>query len=193
MKCRHQFLRRILLLAWLPILVATHTSAQPAKDPTQDLSVTFSSERQGDGPGVVFGAVRNNSTHAYPCVRVEFDLFTRFDQRQPGEDAKHLGVLPVEVRDVQPRAEQSYRQALPLPAGVALKSVSECEGQSGEPKPPPPPPPPPPSSSPTPAATGDVHHHGDSVGKTAVGHEGRSRPAGVVHAHADGHEKHERS
>ena len=103
--------------------------AQPAKDPQQDLSVTFSSTREGKEAGSVFGVVRNNSANAYPCVRLEFDLYTRFDTRPPGDIGRHLGVLPVELQNLQPRTARKYVQQLPYPAGIGLKSVSECSEQ----------------------------------------------------------------
>jgi hypothetical protein len=103
--------------------------AQLAGDPQRDIAVTFSSRHDGDDPGILFGTASNNSRNAYPCVRIEFDLYTRFDLRQPGEDGLHLGVLPLELRNLQPREARGYQQRLPQPAGVALRSVSECAEQ----------------------------------------------------------------
>jgi len=59
-------------------------------------------------------------------VRIEFDLFTRFDQRKPGEQSKYLGVFPVEVKNISGRTVRNFEQPLPYPAGIGLKSVSEC-------------------------------------------------------------------
>jgi len=103
--------------------------AQLAKDPQRDLSVSFSSRHEGSDPGSVFGVVRNSSINAYPCVHIEFNLYTRFDLVPPGEKGRYLGVLPVEVQDVHPRSVRDYRQQLPFPAGIGLKSVSECQGE----------------------------------------------------------------
>jgi hypothetical protein len=125
MKNRHEFLSVLMLLPLLPFF-SPGVYAQLAKDPQQDLSVTFSSRREGNDPGSVVGAVRNNSANAYPCVRIEFDLSTRFDLRPPGQEGRHLGVLPVEVHNLQPRGVRDYQQRLPFPAGIGLKSVSEC-------------------------------------------------------------------
>jgi hypothetical protein len=103
--------------------------AQLARDPQQDISVSFSSRHQGEDPGTVFGVARNNSANAYPCVRIEFDLYTRFDLRPPGQEGRHLGVLSVELQNLQPREARAYQERLPQPAGIGLKSVTECPKQ----------------------------------------------------------------
>jgi hypothetical protein len=128
MKNRHEFLSILMLLPLL-LFFSPGGYAQLAKDPQQDLSVTFSSRHEGNDPGSVVGVVRNNSTNAYPCVRIEFDLYTRFDLRPPGQEGRHLGVLPVELQNLQPRGVRDYQQRLPFPAGIGLKSVSECPEQ----------------------------------------------------------------
>jgi hypothetical protein len=72
--------------------------------------------------------VKNTSTSAYGCVRLEFDLATRFDLRRAGEDARHLGILTVDLQGLQPQDERTYQQRLPFPAGIGLTSVRECPG-----------------------------------------------------------------
>jgi hypothetical protein len=125
MKNRHEFLHRMILLALL-IFFSIGVYAQAAKDPQRDLTVSFSSKHEGADSGSVFGVVRNSSANPYPCVRLEFNLSTRFDLRPPGEESRHLGVLPVEVLNLQPRTARDYEERLPFPAGIGLKSVSEC-------------------------------------------------------------------
>jgi hypothetical protein len=128
MTSRRELSSALMLLVPLLFLVSeAHTQA--AKDPRRDLSVSFSSRAEGTDPGIVFGAVRNNSANLYPCVRIEFNLITRFDLRKPGEEARQLGTLPVEVPNVQPRSTRDYQQPLPFPAGIGLKSVGECPAQ----------------------------------------------------------------
>src|SRR6185369_11448920 len=100
MKNRHQLLT-ILFLLPLVFLSGPNTYPQ-TKDPSRDLSVSWSSRRESE-PGTLFGSVTNKSINSYPCVRIEFDLATRFDQRRPGEPGKYLGVLPVEVKNISPR------------------------------------------------------------------------------------------
>jgi len=124
MKNPHRCLGRNLITFLL--FCSSGAYAPLAGDPQRDIAVTFSSRHEGDDPGILFGTARNNSRDAYPCVRIEFDLYTRFDLRQPGEDGLHLGVLPLELRNLQPREARGYQQRLPQPAGVALRSVSEC-------------------------------------------------------------------
>jgi hypothetical protein len=128
MKNQHEFVSILMLLPLL-LFFSQVGYAQLAKDPQRDLSVTFSSRHEGKDSGSVFGVVRNNSANAYPCVRIEFDLYTRFDMRPPGQEGRHLGVLPVEVQNLQPRGVRDYQQRLPFPAGIGIKSVSECPEQ----------------------------------------------------------------
>jgi hypothetical protein len=126
MKNRHEFLRMMILF---PLLLVFNTGvyAQLAKDPQQDLSVLVSTLNEGSDLSSVFGSVRNKSANAYPCVRLEFDLYTRSDPRSPGNERRHLDVLQVYVLDLQPRGERNYEKQLPFPAGgLMLKSVSEC-------------------------------------------------------------------
>jgi hypothetical protein len=124
MKNRHQLLRILFLL---PLVILFGPNAYPqAGDPARDLSITWSSRKEPD-PGFIFGSVTNKSINSYPCVRVEFDLFTRFDLRKPGEQSKYLGVFPVEVNNISPRTVRNFEQPLPYPAGMGLKSISECQ------------------------------------------------------------------
>ena len=122
----------------LPLLLFFNAElyAQVARDLEHDLFVTFSSRHKGQDPGYVLGAVSNNSANAYPCVRIEFNLNTRFDLRPAGREGRHLGVLPLEVQNFQPREVRDYKKRLPFPAGIGLKSVSECPGQPAEASPP---------------------------------------------------------
>ena len=122
-----------LVLASLVASAAVSTHSQ--LDPGRDLSVTLSSRGDGGGPGAVFGVLTNRSANLYPCVSIEFDLFTRVDLREPGRAPAHLGVVAVEVRDVRPREPRNYQRELPAPAAVAFRSVSEC-GQQPDKKPP---------------------------------------------------------
>ncbi len=121
-------------LILLPLLLFFSLSvyARQARDPQRDLTVSFSSKHDGQHPGFVFGVVKNNSTNAYPCVRLEFDLGTRFDLRPPGQPSKHLGVLTVEVQNLRPQGQRDYEKELPFPAGLGLKSVGECAGEPAQ-------------------------------------------------------------
>jgi hypothetical protein len=133
MKKQHAFLNILMLLPLL--LFSLAASAQPSKAPRQDssvkepeqgLSASFSSTREGKAAGSVYGELLNKSSNTYPCVRIEFDLYTRFDLRPPGEKSRHLGVLTVEVQDVSPHTVRKYEQRLPYPAGIGLKAISQC-------------------------------------------------------------------
>ena len=130
MKNRHQFLT-ILFLLPVVFLFGPNTYPQ-TKDPSRDLSVSWSSRRESE-PGTLFGSVTNKSANAYPCVRIEFDLSTRFDLRKPGEQGTHLGVFPVEVKNISPRTVRNFEQPLPYPAGIGFKSVSECRPDKSAP------------------------------------------------------------
>lgn len=124
MKSRTKLLN---ILFVLPLVLLSSANAYPQiKDPARDLSVSWSSRKEPH-PGSIFGSVKNSSANSYACVRMEFDLFTRFDLRQPGEQSKRLGVFPVEVRDVAPRTVRNFEQPLPYPAGMGMKSISECQ------------------------------------------------------------------
>ena len=126
MKYGHEFLRIMVVLP-LSLYFSTGGFTQSAKDPQQDLSVLVSTLNEGADLSSVFGTVKNKSANAYPCVRLEFDLYTRSDSRSPGNERRHLGVLQIDVLDIQPRGERDYQKQLPFPAGgLMLKSVGEC-------------------------------------------------------------------
>jgi hypothetical protein len=125
----------VVLLMLLPLFFFSPGVQAQSNDPERDLSVKFKSEREGKEAGSVVGTVKNNSTRLYSCVRIEFDLMTRFDQRSSREKGRHLGVLAVEVLDLQPGGARDYREPLPFPAGFGLKSVGACPGRPSE-KPP---------------------------------------------------------
>jgi hypothetical protein len=128
MRNRHGRTGMFVLLS-LPFFLSPVAYAQLVRDPQQDISVSFSSRHQGEDPGTVFGVATNNSANAYPCVRIEFDLYTRFDLRTPGQEGRLLGVLPVELQNLRPREARAYQHQLPQPAGIGLKSVTECPKQ----------------------------------------------------------------
>ena len=125
MRNQHALLSKLLPLPLL-LFFSLEAYAQSDRDPRRDISVGFGSKLEGKDAGSVFGTLTNNSANTYPCVRIEFGLFTRFDLRPQGQKARHLGVLPVVVQDLQPRSVRDYEQRLPFPAGFGLKSVSEC-------------------------------------------------------------------
>lgn len=116
----------LLLVLPLLLLFGQGAAAQSGRDPQRELSITFEARHEGQDAGEVFGTIVNRSANSYPCVRIEFDLFTRFDLRQPGQPTLPLGVLAVEVRGLQPRTVRGYQQQLPFPAGIGLKSIGEC-------------------------------------------------------------------
>lgn len=117
-----------------PPTSSRRTGEAAALDPERDLSISFSTNRESGDPGYVFGTVKNKSSNTYPCVRLEFNLFTRFDMRRSGEKTRRLGVLRTEVKNIQPHSISDYKERLPSPAGIGLKSVSVCrEGPSAQP------------------------------------------------------------
>ncbi len=128
MKNRHEFLSISMLLPLL-LFFSPGVYTQLAKDPQRDLSVSFSSKHEGTDPGSVFGVVTNKSANAYPCVRIEFDLYMPL---RPLGPKSHLGVIRVEVRNVHLRAVRDYQRGLPFLATIGLKSVSECPEQPTE-------------------------------------------------------------
>jgi hypothetical protein len=106
---------------------APGTSTSPRLDPERDLSVSFRTKHEGgDDAGHVFGVVTNSSRLTYPCARIEFELVTRYDQREPGKGSTSLGTFQTDVHDVRPGAKTEYRAPLPRPAGVRLGSVGLC-------------------------------------------------------------------
>jgi len=118
-----------LLLFPFLLFFSPAVNAQSDRDPQRDISVTFASKHDQNNAGHVFGILTNKSANTYPCVRIVFDLFTRFDLRVRGQKPRHLGIFSVEVQDLQPRSVRDYHQELPFPAGLALKSINECSLQ----------------------------------------------------------------
>lgn len=98
-----------------------------ALDPQRDLSVSFSSKRGAPDPGYIIGRVKNKSGNTYPCVRLTFNLSTRYDMRRAGERGRHLGFLSTEVKNIQPGSTVGYEVELPYPAGFGLESVDVCQ------------------------------------------------------------------
>ena len=124
MKTLPKFLPGLMLLSLL-LFFSPGAFAQPAKNPAQDLSVSFQGDYGKTEFGAVYGEVTNRSANAYPCVRLEFNLYGRPESKT--NLGPPLGVLPVEVRDVGPRSVRKYYQPLPYAAPViGQKSVSEC-------------------------------------------------------------------
>ena len=118
------------------ILLSPELTADPNKGLSEELKVNFSTKRTGDEPGTLVGSVENPSDKAYPCVQIEFEMKTRFDLRTPGEKARHLGTLSVEVHDLAPHSEESFQKPLPGPAGIRFGSVMACPAESSEEPPP---------------------------------------------------------
>ena len=95
-------------------LMRTQTiDAQMVRDPQRDLSVTFSSRHNGREPGAVVGVVRNNSANAYRCVPLNLPLYG-FHLGLHGQEGRHLGVLPMQLENLQPGEFQPYKRALPF-------------------------------------------------------------------------------
>jgi hypothetical protein len=185
MKTRHPVSSGLTLLP-LFLILSLSLYARQARDPQRDLTVSFSSKHEGQDPGLVFGVVKNNSTNAYPCVRLAFDLGTRFDLRPPGQPSKHLGVLTVDVENLRPQGQRDYKKELPFPAGLELKSVSECAGEPAQ-SPTPPPAAEPPAAQP-PAARPPVSGFPEVLSFTAAPQRVRSGEVVTLRwhtAHAD--------
>ena len=120
------------VLALLPLLASLDSPmyAQSAKNPERDLGTSFARERGRTEFDALYGEVVNRSPNNYPCVRVEFNVES---SSGPNTPRRHLGVVSVEVRNVQPHSERKYYQPLPYMAPViSRKSISECSGGSGE-------------------------------------------------------------
>jgi hypothetical protein len=147
-KCWGIFLMLPLLFFFMLDVYADSANSLP-----RNLSVSFSSRHKGQDPGYVFGKIRNKSTNAYACVRIEFDLSTRFDLRHAKQKGRHLGVFAVEVKNLQPREVRDYKKRLPYPAGIGLKSVRECLGHPTKGSPPKRTAPPPKRTAPPPKRT----------------------------------------
>ncbi len=122
-----------LMLLSLLVFLTPRAHAQPARDMQRDLVVSHGSSRGHGEFGAVNGTIKNVSANHYACVRLDFDLATRYDMRQLGEPVRHLGVLSLEVRDVQPHSQREFLKLLPFPAGYGPKPPRECTGQITEP------------------------------------------------------------
>ena len=122
-----------LMLVSLLVLLTPLTHAQSATAMQRDLVVSQRSSAGHGQFGAVNGKVKNNSANHYACVRLDFNLWTRYDMRQAGQPARHLGVLSLELQDLQPRSEREFFKPLPFAAGIEPKPVSECTGRITEP------------------------------------------------------------
>lgn len=105
---------------------ATAPRTQEAVDPALGLTVRFSSTGPGNGRGSIVGSLTNTSANRYPCVRIEFDLFARYDPSAGGSSRPAPTTLPVTLRNVAPQSGQRFAAPLRLPARIGLKSVSLC-------------------------------------------------------------------
>ena len=121
-----------LLLLSLLVVLTPLTHAQ-SRDMRRDLLVSQGSSMGHGQFGAVNGKVKNVSANHYACVRLDFNLWTRYDMRQSGQPARHLGVLSLELRDLRPNSEREFFKPLPFPAGLEPKPLSECTGQITEP------------------------------------------------------------
>ena len=93
--------------------------------PLRDVGVSFSSEKIS-ADWFLVGAVENKSNHTYPCLRASFQMSTPYQERIQGEPVRNLGLIDVEVRDVEPGESRSYREKLPRQVGIGLHSKQEC-------------------------------------------------------------------
>jgi hypothetical protein len=113
----------------LLVSLESYSYAQTTKNPQQDLYLSMSKAPAPTEYGAVYGSLKNTSANNYPCVLLQFDLYTRYDLRKPGEEAKHLGILSVEVRNLQPGVQRLFFRPLPYPAGIGARSTTECSEQ----------------------------------------------------------------
>ena len=93
--------------------------------PLIEIGVTFSSKQIGDEEFIV-GEIENDSDRSFSCIKLEFGLSTPYHERIQGEPARSLGVLEVEVRDLEPQETRPFQAKLPRPAGFGLDSKREC-------------------------------------------------------------------
>lgn len=117
----------------LLFVLTTLSHAQPARDMRRDVVVLQWSKQNGGQFDTVKGKVKNNSANHYACVRLNFSLATSYDMRQAGYPVLDLGVLSVDVRDLQPRSERDFSKALPFATGLGINPISECTGPIVEP------------------------------------------------------------
>ena len=122
-----------LMLLLLFVLLTALTNAQSAQDMRRDLVVSQWSSLDHGQFGAVNGKVKNVSANHYACVRLDFNLATRYDMRQAGYPIRHLGVLSIELRDLPPHSEREFFKPLPFAAGLEPKPLRECTGQITEP------------------------------------------------------------
>ena len=66
-----------LMLILLLVVLTPLTHAQSVTDMRRDLGVSNGSSLGG----AVNGKIKNNSDNQYPCVRLDFNLYTRYDMR----------------------------------------------------------------------------------------------------------------
>lgn len=122
-----------LTLLSLLVLMTALTNAQSGRDMRRDLVVSQGSSRGQGEFGSVNGKIKNVSANHYACVRLDFNLSTRYDMLQAGHPARHLGVLSIELRELPSNSEREFSKPLPFPAGIEPKPLSECTGQITEP------------------------------------------------------------
>ncbi len=98
-------------------------------DPERDLEVSFSTDfEKAPDAGYIFGKVTNRSASTYPCVHLEFRLFSGDGK------SRASGTLGTDVNNVRPRSVTRYRARLDSPVSVALKSVTVCrQGENAPP------------------------------------------------------------
>jgi hypothetical protein len=115
----------------LPVVQALAVELEPQRD----VHVSFSTEGSEKGAGFVVGEVSKvgkTATHDFSCILLDFGLFTRFDQKAPGQPSQRLGRLSVEIKDLGSQTPVAYRKALPFPAGIRLEKISTCDSQAAK-------------------------------------------------------------
>lgn len=128
----------LVLVIGLGTLAGMPAQAQPSTqvaglDPERDLKVSFSTdfEKEPDA-GYVFGKITNSSSSTYPCVHLEFQLYSRSEDGA----SRASGTFGTDVNNVRPRSVTQYRARLDSPVSLGLKSVTVCRPgheQKGEP------------------------------------------------------------
>ncbi|MEF8722366.1 hypothetical protein E4Q23_05035 [Candidatus Accumulibacter phosphatis] len=125
--------RALLLVSVCLLPVAQALAAE--LEPQRDVHVSFSTEGSEKGAGFVVGEVSKvgkTARHDFSCVFLDFGLFTRFDQKAPGQPSQRLGMLSVEVKDLGSQTTVAYRKALPFPAGIRLEKISTCDSDAAK-------------------------------------------------------------
>ena len=130
MRNRRAFISLLTLLS-MSLVFSTAAYTKSGKNSEKEsLFIEFASKNSGeDDPGTLYGKVTNRSSHAYPCVRLEFVLATRFEQQTTGDDTGVLGTLSVEVRNIAPNSTVEYEKPMPYLASIGFKSKGECSTQ----------------------------------------------------------------